>query len=146
VLENGSYTPEAPRPMPWKMHDKEYAKVLTLSPADRYAYTLGKFGDWREVFSLKGTTGFVLSGDDNGREGIPVWPHPRYAEACASGSWAGAKVELIPLDQWMSKWLPGMARDNRFVAAFPVPDGLHTAVDPQPHSEHLRAELAKYGE
>lgn len=128
------------------MHDKEYASVLALSPEGRYAHAIGKFGDKRTVYSLKGPNGFVLSGDGHGREGVPVWPHPRYAEACASGAWAGTKAEPIPLDRWIEKWLPGMARDNRFVAAFPVPNGPHKIVEPQQHGEHLRDELAKYDE
>ena len=134
--------------MHWKLHDKEYANVLTLPAAERYQYAIGKLGDWREAYSLKGPAGWVLAGDDAGREGVPIWPHQRYAEACAVGAWAGSKAEPIPFDAWLERWLPGLSRDNRFVAVFPTPGGQSqgVAVEPQAHGDHLRAELAKYDE
>lgn len=134
--------------MPWTMHDKEYANVVAMSAPERYRYMLGKLGDWREVYSLRGADGWVVVGDDNGREGVPIWPHPRYAEACATKGWAECKASLITLDEWLDKWLPGMSCDDRFVAAFMLP-GDHTrgiAVEPQAHREHLLKELEKYGE
>ncbi len=92
--------------MPWRLHENEYANVLTLPPAERYAYAIRKLGDWREAFSLKGPAGWVLAGDDAGREGVPIWPHSRYAQACAVGAWAGTKAELVPLGTWIERWLP----------------------------------------
>ena len=48
--------------MPWKMHDKEYANVVALPDFDRYTYMCAKFGDWREVWSLRNADGWVLAG------------------------------------------------------------------------------------
>ena len=134
--------------MPWKMHDKEYGNVVVLPDFDRYTYMCAKFGDWREVWSLRNANGWILAGDDEGREGVPVWPHARFAEACAAGSWQGCTPAVIALDDWMNKWLPGMERDNRYVAAFVLPGASNRSikVEPAKHREHLLEELAKYGE
>ncbi len=129
------------------IHDKEFANVLALSGPDRYSYMCAKFGGWREVWSLRSDEGWVLASDDSGREGVPVWPHPKFAEACATGSWAGTNPASIPLLSWINKWLPGMAKDNRYLAAFPLPGPASQSVqvDPLKHREHLLEELKKYG-
>ncbi|HYE20382.1 MAG TPA: DUF2750 domain-containing protein [Tepidisphaeraceae bacterium] len=134
--------------MPYAMHDKEYANVVALRDVDRYAYACAKFVDWREVWSLRNAGGWVLAGDDDGREGVPVWPHPRFAQDCATGRWDGCVPAAIPVQDWMDKWLPGMERDNRYVATFPLPGASTRAiqVEPAAHREHLSDELAKYGE
>ena len=133
--------------MPWKIHDKEYASVVALPDFDRYTYMCAKFGDWREIWSRRNANGWTLAGDDRW-EGVPVWPHPRFAEACASGSWQGYTPASIALHDWMNKWLPGMERDNRYVAAFVLPGASNRSVKVEPgkHREHLLVELAKYGE
>ena len=59
-------------------------------------------------------------GDDSNHKYIPVWPHERYAEAFVRGDWAKAQATMIDLEAWMTRWLPGMARDGLFVAVFPV--------------------------
>ena len=59
------------------------ARVAALPDAERYAYLCARFGDWCEVWSLRNAKGWVKVGDNDGREGVPVWPHPRFAEACA---------------------------------------------------------------
>lgn len=134
--------------MSWKMHDKEYANVVAMPEVERYAYLCAKLGDWREVWSLRNAEGWVLAGDGNGREGVPVWPHPRFAEACAHEAWHDCTPASIALQDWIGKWLPGMERDNRYVAAFMLPgDGNRgIKVEPAKHREHLLEELANYGD
>src|SRR3954469_620822 len=130
--------------MAWTMHDTEFANVVGLPDFDRYSYLCAKLGDWREVWSLRNADGWVLAGDDDGREGVPVWPHPRFAEACAAGSWQGCTAAAITLEDWMNKWLPGMERDNRYVAAFVLPGTSNRGIkiEPAKHREDLLEELA----
>ena len=127
--------------MPWKIHDKEYANVAVLPDFDRYTYMCAKFGDSRRASELCNADGWVLASDDEGREGVPVWPHARFAEACAAGSWQGCVPAVIALNDWMNKWLPGMERDNRYVAAFVLPGASNRSikVEPAKHREHLLA-------
>jgi hypothetical protein len=65
------------------MHDKEFESVLALSGSERYAYFVKRVADWAELWSLKTEDGWVLAGDDAGHELVPIWPHQRFAMACA---------------------------------------------------------------
>jgi hypothetical protein len=69
---------------------------------------------------------------------IPVWPHQKYAEACAIGPWAGATPEAISVDHWMKKWIPGLTGVGREIAVFPIPSGAGIRVS----TEQFAADLA----
>ena len=86
-----------------------------------------------------------MVGDDAGKEFMPVWPHRRYAEACAQGEWSGAEPTPIDLDRWLEAWLPGMIKDGVGVAVFPIPNGPAVPVRPERLRDDLLEELAKYG-
>jgi hypothetical protein len=86
----------------------------------------------------------VLMGDPDEHELVPVWPHSRYAEACANESWVGAEPSSIPLDRWLEAWTPGMIRDKRQVAVFPVPSGQGVVVTPERLRVDLLQELEQY--
>jgi hypothetical protein len=130
------------------MHDKEFANVGGLPAPARYRYLCARICDWGEVWSLRNAEGWVLSRDDGGHEGVPVWPHPRFAEACAEGDWRDCIPAVISLDDWLNKWLPGMGRDTRFVAAFLLPGAPNRGipVEPAEHRRHLLEELESFGE
>jgi hypothetical protein len=102
------------------MPDQEFERVIRLSGPERYDYSLKRFADNEEVWSLRDLTGWVLA-DQAGKEAIPVWPHRRLAEAAASGAWSGATAASIPLAVWSERWLRGAARDGRLIAVFPTP-------------------------
>jgi hypothetical protein len=82
--------------------DPEFAAVSALPGPARYAHFIGQVADWEEVWGLRGSGGWVLAADDDGRQLMPIWPHARYAEACAVGEWA---VASWPDPRW--------ARDSR---------------------------------
>ncbi len=84
----------------------------------------------------------MLSGDDEGGEYVPVWPHPRFAQACAVGRWTGAEPRAIPLADWLGKWIPGMERDGRYVVAFPTPDDRGWIIPPSGMRADLEEELS----
>ena len=119
--------------------EQEFAAVSALPAADRYSHFLAQVADWEEVWSLRGPSGWVLAAADDGRPLVPVWPHARYAEACAAGGWAGSAPAAISLDRWLEAWLPGLARDGRGVAVFPVPSGAGVPVE----AERLAADLSE---
>lgn len=123
--------------------DQEFAAVSALPPAERYAHFVKRAVDTEEVWTLRGQEGWVLAGDP-ARELIPVWPHPRYAAACASGEWEGAEPTRIALDDWLAAWLPGIERDERAVAVFPVPDGPGALAEPARLRGDLLRELEQY--
>jgi hypothetical protein len=127
-----------------RVSEKEFAAVTALSGADRYGHFLRHVADTQELWSLRSAEGWVLTSADDGTELVPVWPHPRYAQACAEGAWQGAEPAAIPLDRWLEGWTPGMTRDGRMVAVFPVPTGQGVVVQPERLRDDLLQERAQY--
>lgn len=129
--------------MSWELNDHEAREVMALSDAERYEYFLDSVTDQREVWGLAKSDGWVLGADSEGHEILPVWPHPKYAEACALGDWQGATAQMIPLAAFMEKWLPGLAHDQRLLTIFPISPGKGPIVPPERLLAELQEELAK---
>ena len=129
--------------MPLRVSDQEFKAVIALPGPARYEHLVKRIADAEEVWSLRGADGWVLASDE-GRELVPIWPHPRYAEACAVGDWAGTEPASISLEDWAADWLTDMESDGRAVSAFPTPDGRTVVVDPAQFSADLEAELENY--
>lgn len=72
----------------------------------------------KQVWLLRDEEGclMVVSGDE---ECIPVWPSSEAAEACAIADWKGFEPMSVSLEDWLTKWLPGMDRDGRAAAVCP---------------------------
>ena len=121
-----------------QVNDRQFAAVSALPGPDRYGHMVEHVADAGELWSLRGPDGWALLADDGGRELVLVWPHPRYAAACAVGPLAGTEPASIPLDRWLDAWTPGIATDGRLVAAFPTPAGAGVVVPP----DRLRDDLA----
>ena len=128
--------------MNWKMHDKEFENVLALPPPRRYEYFVKKVADRELLWSLASDEGWVIMGDDEGHELVPVWPHERFAASCATGKFVDHEPRPIDLSNWIEKWTPGMQRDQLLVAVFPTPDGKGVPVTPERLKEDLEAELS----
>lgn len=129
--------------MTWNINGKEFESVSHLRPEKRYEYFIKKVADWQEIWSLW-KDGWVLMGDESQTEVIPVWPHPIFAEASATGEWLGYTPKKIPLEEWLTKWTPGMEKDHRMIAVFPVTTGKATTATPSKLKSDLEEELAKY--
>ena len=127
--------------MTWKMNDKEYESVFSLTAPGRYSHFIKRVADWEEVWTLSDSEGFAAAGDGDGNEAIPVWPHERYAAACAVEQWAAFRPEAIPLDEWMDDWIPGLIEDSRVVAVFPNREGKSAIVTPDRLRSDLQSEL-----
>ncbi len=130
--------------MTWKLREKEFAAVSALDPPRRYAHFIKRVAAWEEVWSLRSDQGWVMSGDDDGHEAVPVWPHSQYAAACATGHWAGSEPESIDLDEWMQYWLPGIERDGLLIGVFLTPDNKGVVDTPARLRADLEQELAHY--
>ncbi|HTE18405.1 MAG TPA: DUF2750 domain-containing protein [Armatimonadota bacterium] len=127
--------------MTWEMHPKEFASVVALPGPERYEYFIKRVADWESIWGLY-QDGWFLMGDAEGRAVFPVWPHPRFAEAIATGDWDGAVAREISLDDFREKWLPGMTREGKSVAVFPVPPRQSVPVSPERLTRDLEVELA----
>jgi hypothetical protein len=128
------------------INDQQFRAVSALPPAERYGHFVRQVADWQEVWSLRDDEGWRLVADDHGHECVPVWPHERYATVHATGAFAGCRAEPIPLEKWISEWLPGAVERGWKVAVFPVVDGGErgVVVEPALLEADLRAELSSY--
>jgi hypothetical protein len=46
---------------------------------------------------------------------MPFWSDRAYAQQCAREDWSEYEPAAIPIDQFMERWLPGMAADGTLV-------------------------------
>ncbi|HPM82187.1 MAG TPA: DUF2750 domain-containing protein [Candidatus Anammoximicrobium sp.] len=130
--------------MPYQMSKPQFEEVLSLPAGQRYRHFIAKVADWQEIWTLRGPDGFVMFGDTDQRECLPVWPHPDYAAALATDPWAACTPERLDLEAFLTRWIPGLARDNRRVAVFPTPQAKGVVVEPQQLQADLSVELEQY--
>ena len=79
-----------------------------------------------------------------GRCEFPVWPHARYAAACAAGPWHGATPNSIDIDEWVDAWLPKLGEDGLRVAVFQTQADQGVGVSPERLKRDLDDELATF--
>ncbi|MCG3728274.1 DUF2750 domain-containing protein [Vibrio cincinnatiensis] len=72
----------------------------------------------QQVWILKDQHGCVMLNTED-EDCVPVWPHQELAQAWATGEWADCEAQAIPLNQWRSRWTPGLADDELSVVVFP---------------------------
>lgn len=130
--------------MAWILRDQEMKAVTGLNGARRCEYLAKRVADTKQLWSLKSADGWVQMCDDAGAPLFPIWPHERYAEACATADWADCKPAAISLESWLRAWSPGLEQDNRKVAVFPVPGGSGVVMASRELESALREELANY--
>jgi hypothetical protein len=128
----------------WEVSDQEFAAVTALPAPRRYDYFAKKLADWQRLWSLGDEAGFVAAADDDGRDLLPVWPHPAFAAACATGDWEGQEPVEITLDEWLTEILPMLERDGTRIAVFQTPQGQAVHVDPERLRHDLEDELSQY--
>ena len=129
--------------MSWTLSEKEIQSLLILPGAKRYEYLIKKVADQAQAWSLW-QNGWALACDDAGHEIVPIWPHSKYAELCATGRWAGYVPKVIDLAVFMERWISGMEKDKRQVVAFPTPSDKGIIVEPRKLESDLREEQSQY--
>lgn len=105
----------------YRLTEKEFDSVTQLDGPARVKHFVSRVADWQKVWGLHSDSGWVSVGDDEGNMGFPVWPHPQYAAACASGEWAGNRPASIDVHEFVESWLLNMADDVVRVVVFPTP-------------------------
>jgi len=130
--------------MAFGLTSKEFESLLKTKSAKRYEYLIKKICDYEELWTLRTKTGFVVLGDNSNMEYIPIWPHPQFAEVFGTGEWENTSPIRIDLNDWIRKWIPGMIRDKRLIAPFPLNGESNPQVAPDRHLLDLQKELSKY--
>ena len=119
-------------------------EIDSLSACDvqiRFEYFIKRVADWGEIWTLKDEDGYVLFGDADRQELVPVWPFREFAVQCCDGIWKNASAVSISTVEFMTKWIPGTTVDSRKVAVFPTRGGNAATVTAQVLNDALRAAL-----
>lgn len=125
-----------------RLSDQEFVAASRLPIQQRYQYFLKRVSDSAWIWGLKKGEGWAVAVDEQGREFVAVWSHPRYATACASGEWAGATPERLNVHEWIEEWTHELVRDGKGVNVFLVPDDSGASVGPLELKEDLELYLA----
>lgn len=124
------------------MHPEKIRQVTQLSAQQRYDYCVRKVADTQEVWGLY-LAGWATA-QAGGKVAIPFWAEAVFAQACASGEWAGFQPHAIALDDFLNKWLPGMTSNDQLASVFPVPQGSACIAVPADLLRDLQHESEQY--
>jgi hypothetical protein len=130
--------------MTWEVYDEEFEAVLAQPAPKRCTYFLKRVAARGQLWGLHGAGGWVIAEDDDGYKHFPVWPHPRFATACAEREWKGEKAEPIDIDEWVEGWSPKMTEDGLRVSVFQTPADQGIGVSPERLKHDLEDELSHF--
>ena len=133
-------------PRTWELNDEEFRAVSALPPGERYNHFVKRVADWEWVWALEQADGkgLVQSVDDDRVSYLAVWPHPRYAEACAVADWSGTAPAAIEVHDWVVAILPRLAEEGTRLVVFETPDQQGFIVPTDGMREDLGSELSLY--
>ena len=69
------------------------------------------------VWSIRDAAGYPAPPDENGCRAMPFWSKPSRAERVVGAvpAYRGFDVVEIPVEDWLSSWLPGLRHDGLLV-------------------------------
>ena len=109
---------------------EEFERLTKADAPDQYGYFVQRCVDNEQVWALiDGEDNWAAFGSEDEGVLLCVWPHPRFAEACAYGDWADREAVPVELDVFVEEVLPDLIREGTLVAVFPTED---TAVPVEP--------------
>ena len=123
--------------------NKKIENILKMSEDERYNYFIRKVADFEQIWGLS-NDGWALLGDNNGSQILPLWPEKEFAELCAVDQWKDYKAEVIELDNFIEKWIPGMTKDKTLINVFLTPNAKGTVISPADLYSDLQDELEQY--
>lgn len=128
--------------MSYHLSDKQYQGVCAASAEMRYSHFIGQVASWEEVWGLHGSSGW-LQFTINDNVYMPLWPHPKYAEAFAlDEKFSGdVKPRAISLLDFCDEWLPKLQNSGIGVAVLPVAGETYVAVSSMDLGKRLQDEL-----
>ena len=117
---------------------EEFERLTKADAPDQYGYFVQRCVENEQVWALiDGEDNWAAFGSEDEGVLLCVWPHPRFAEACAYGDWSGREAVPVDLDVFVEEVLPDLIREGILVAVFPTED---TAVPVEP--ERLMKDMA----
>lgn len=135
-------TPARPQIRP-----QELQAVSALPGAQRYAHAVAQIADWAQIWGLHGhggsDSGWATARDGHGQPALALWPHAPYAQACASGAWAGLQARPMDVHAFLARMLPPLIAQQARLALFPLPSGAVVLVPAAQFAADLREALAQ---
>jgi Protein of unknown function (DUF2750) len=129
----------------WNVNDREFESVVALPAPRRYEYFIKRAASHGSLWGLHGDDGWVIAEGEDGSKYFAVWPHPRFAEACAGGPWADEQPRAIDVDEWVEAWTPKLIEDDLRVAVFQTVEDVGTGVSPERLKSDLEREQSSFG-
>ena len=129
---------------PSELPQSQRTALLSSPGAARFKHFIARAADRERLWGLRDATGWVALADDTGARGFPVWPHPDYAQACATEAWDGSLPAEIDVHEFITEWLPDMTEREVSVAVFPTPSMKGVWTNPAELQRYLNEELGKY--
>lgn len=127
--------------MTWVPKEREVAAVLAADGRKRYEYFIHRVSDTRKVWGLF-QDGWASLGDGDEKL-IPFWPHSVFAARFAVGEWSGYSPREIDLEEFLTRWIPGMELEGIQPAVFPNAAGSAVVVSLADLEANLRYELGE---
>ena len=122
----------------YELAEKEFERLKAADAPDQYGYFVDRCVGQGQVWALvDNEDNWAAFGSESEGVLLCVWPHPRFAEACAYGDWSSREPVPVELDIFVEEVLPDLIREGTLVAVFPTED---TAVPVEP--ERLMRDMA----
>ena len=128
------------------MDQRQTTTVFELPTLHRYEYFLIHSVKNKQVWVLRGISGFATFTDESGQIQYPVWPNKAFADAFCIGKWQTCQSEAISLDEFMDTWIPRMIEAGRSLSIFPSPGEQGLVHSPQDTLNDLHTELGNIKE
>lgn len=123
-------------------NQKKFDAVAALPAPQRYDHFIKTVADREKVWSLwRG--GWASVRDNEGNEGLPVWPEQEYAEFFQKNEFPDWEVMPIDLYWLLDEMLPNIRAENSYLVVFPMTEG-GIWPDLDRIEADLKAELSRY--
>jgi hypothetical protein len=98
--------------------DAEMKNILAFDTVQRLNYSIKEIINQQQLWVLTDEHGCVMLNTED-EDCIPVWPSADFAKQWATDDWEMCKVEAISLQDWFSRWTPGLIDDDLALIVFP---------------------------
>jgi hypothetical protein len=122
----------------YDLETDEFERLTVAEAPSQYEYFVERCVENDHVWTLvDGEDNWAAFGSPDDGVMLCVWPHPKFAQACAYGDWEQHEAVPVDLAVFVEEVLPDLIREGTVVALFPTKD---TAVPVEP--ERLMKDLA----
>jgi|SRR5210317_1973575 hypothetical protein len=83
--------------------DWEFGRVSQLASRERYAYTINRVREYGSIWLLVSDDGWCMAHNPQGEIALAIWPAEEFALECATGEWASARPDAVPVGDFLSR-------------------------------------------